>query len=266
MKTQKSAKATRLVTVGAILSMMAAVVAQAGTAQAATPSIIISEVSPWGSTNGLGYTADWFEVTNTGATAVDITGWKMDDNSNGVPATAEVALNGISTIAAGQSVIFIEVPVTAPVTDPNVTMTNFKNTWFGASVPAGFSIGYYTGSGVGLSTTADAVNLFDASGSRVTGVQFGVSVAVAPFTSFDNTAGAGSATTPLPTIGTQSSLGINGAFKATNDANEIGSPGIYVNGSGPTVPQFPAPGAVGIAVGAAVAGVWLVRRRHITVG
>ena len=26
--------------------------------------------------------ADWFEVTNTGTTAVDITGWKMDDNSN----------------------------------------------------------------------------------------------------------------------------------------------------------------------------------------
>ena len=40
---------------------------------------------------------------------------------------------------------------------------------------AGFTIGTYTGGGVGLSTGGDAVNLFDASGKRVTGVSFGIS-------------------------------------------------------------------------------------------
>ena len=52
-------------------------------------------------------------------------------------------------------------------------------------MPIGFTIGSYTGSGVGLSTGGDAVNLFDASGAGVTGIAFGT--ATAGF-SFDNTA------------------------------------------------------------------------------
>ena len=46
------------------------------------PSVFISEVHPSGSGN-TSYSADWFEVTNNGTTAVTITGWQMDDNSNG---------------------------------------------------------------------------------------------------------------------------------------------------------------------------------------
>ena len=52
-------------------------------------------------------------------------------------------------------------------------------------------IGHYGGSGVGLSTGGDAVNLFDANGNRVTGIAFGASPSAAPFASFDNTAGVG---------------------------------------------------------------------------
>src|SRR6476646_157554 len=55
-------------------------------------AVIISEVDPSGS--GRSYAADWFEVTNTGTSDVNLTGWKMDDNSNGSPASAEVALHG----------------------------------------------------------------------------------------------------------------------------------------------------------------------------
>ncbi|HOS45355.1 MAG TPA: lamin tail domain-containing protein, partial [Paludibacter sp.] len=33
------------------------------------------------SQSGTGGTEDWFELTNFGTTSVDITGWKMDDNS-----------------------------------------------------------------------------------------------------------------------------------------------------------------------------------------
>src|SRR5204863_852823 len=43
--------------------------------------LIISEVAPWGSGNSP-YAVDWIEITNTGATAQTITGWKIDDNSN----------------------------------------------------------------------------------------------------------------------------------------------------------------------------------------
>src|SRR5437762_4302963 len=69
--------------------------------------VFISEINPSGSGSTSGYAADWFEVTNAGPGAVNISGWNMDDNSNGVPASAEVFLSGISSIAEGESVIFL---------------------------------------------------------------------------------------------------------------------------------------------------------------
>ena len=47
------------------------------------------------------YTGDWFELTNTGGAAVDIAGWKMDDNSDS--SGLAVALNGVTSIPAGRS-------------------------------------------------------------------------------------------------------------------------------------------------------------------
>lgn len=202
-----------------ILTLLLAFVnpAPAGVSAAATPSVFISEVHPAGSGNG-SYKADWFEVTNTGTAAVDITGWKMDDSSNAF-ATA-VALNGVTSIPAGGSVVFIE--NTTPV-DINAFLT----AWFGTNVPSGFTVGTYGGSGVGLGTGGDAVNLFDASGARVTGVSFGAATANA---TFDNTIGAGGATLPLPTIATSSVAGVNGAFRSFDGA-ETGSPGRRINAS-----------------------------------
>src|SRR5262249_12323945 len=67
--------------------------------------MIISEVAPWASGNAP-YAADWFELTNTGPAAVDLTGWKMDDNSNS--AGSAVPLLGISSLPAGKSAVFFE--------------------------------------------------------------------------------------------------------------------------------------------------------------
>ncbi len=183
------------------------------------PSVIISEVTPWSSGNSP-YAADWFEVTNTGTSAVDITGWKIDDNSNSFGSS--VALNGVTSIAPRQSVVFIEGDAS--------TASAFKTAWFGSNVPSGFTIGTYSGSGVGLSTGGDEVNLFDASGNRITGVSFGTSTTGL---TFDNTVGLGSTTLPLPTLSTLSTTGVNGAFLAA-DGLETGSPGTIV-----TVNQAP---------------------------
>lgn len=184
----------------------AALLSAVGTAHAA---IIISEVDAAGSAGATTYSADWFELTNTGNAAVDITGWRMDDNSNSY--NASVALNGVSSIAAGQSVVFIEGDAT--------TAANFKAQWFGANVPVGFTIGYYSGSGVGLSQTADAVNIFDASVNHtiVANVAFG---ATSLGRTLDNSAGLNNVT-----ISTLSSVGVNGAFTSANGV-EIGSPGV----------------------------------------
>ena len=134
----------------------------------------------------------------------------MDDSSNG---TAKVALTGITSIAAGESVIFTE----------NAATAAFLNTWFGVSAPVGLQIGNYTGAGVGLSTGGDAVNIYNsvADGSLLqVNVTFGASDAVAPYQTFDNAAGLNNAA-----ISTLSVAGVNGAFIALNDINEIGSPG-----------------------------------------
>src|SRR4051812_36455368 len=64
-----------------------------GVAASAHGALVITEVM---SSSGTGGTSDWFEVTNTGPAAVDITGYKMDDNSFGNPSTAPVPLSGIT--------------------------------------------------------------------------------------------------------------------------------------------------------------------------
>ncbi len=173
-------------------------------------SIFITEVAPWSSGNST-VAADWFELTNTGTSAVDITGWKIDDNSNAFANAA--TLNGITTIGAGESVIFIE---------GATTNTNFRPNWFGTNQPAGLQIGSYSGAGLGLSTAGDAVNIYNASGVLQANVVFGASPAAAPFTTFNNAALANNAT-----ISTASAVGTNGAVSVTNTlgAIEIGSPG-----------------------------------------
>jgi uncharacterized protein YjiK len=188
-------------------------------ASPAPGSIIISEVAPWGSSNSAPVSVDWFEITNNGTTAVDITGWKTDDNSNSF--TVAAAMSGVTSIAPGESVVFLE------TTDLAGKSAAFKTLWFGANPPAGLKFGAYAGSGVGLSSAGDAVNLFDISGNRITGVNFGAS-STGTFYSFDNKAGLGTTTTPLPNLTILSAIGVNGAFAAANDALEVGSPGTTV--------------------------------------
>ncbi len=206
----------------------------------AQADVIVSEVAPWSSGNSLLLLADWFEVTNTSASAVNITGWKFDDNSNSFGSA--VALNGITSIAAGESVIFIESAA------PSTAVANFISLWFGASAPAGLQIGTYTGSGVGLSTAGDAVNIFDAAGVLQANVSFGASPTTAPFATFNNAAGLTGA------ISSFSALGVNGAFVAANDAAEIGSPGSIA-----AVPEAGSLAMMALGV-AALAGLRRVRR------
>lgn len=173
----------------------------------ANAAIAITEVAPWGSGDAP-YASDWFELTNTGATDIDISGWKVDDSSNSF--TAAVALKGLTNIAAGQSVIFIESALGAAI-------PSFKSTWFGSNTAP--LVGYYSGSGIGLSTGGDAVNIFNAAGVRQANVSFLASDNISPFQTFDNSSGNNGVISQLSVVG------VNGAFVAANDALEIGSPG-----------------------------------------
>ena len=181
-------------------------------AHAAMADIVISEVDPSGSGNAA-YGADWFELTNTGTTAVSIAGWKMDDNSNSF--ASAVALRGATSIAAGQSIVFLE--GTASGTTDSTIDANFTAAWFAAK-PAGLTLANYGGSGVGLSTSGDSVNIFNSSGTLITRVDFGAASSTGG--TFDNTAGLNNVT-----LATVSAVGVNGAF-ASLAGGEIGSPGI----------------------------------------
>jgi hypothetical protein len=193
------------------LALAAAATLLSAGATVAQAQVRITEVAPWGSSTSapvIPYATDWFELTNFGSTAVSISGWKMDDNSNSF--ASSVALTGISSIAAGQSVIFTE----------NAATAAFLNTWFGGSSPAGLQIGNYTGTGVGLGQGGDAVNIYNASGVLQANVVFGAADATSPYQTFDNAAGLNNTTLTQLSV-----AGVNGAFVAANDVAEIGSPG-----------------------------------------
>jgi hypothetical protein len=200
---------------GLVALILSTVVSQA---QAA---IIISEVAPWSSGDSV-VGADWFELTNTGSSAVSISGWKVDDSSNSF--SSALALLGITSINAGQSVVFIEGNAS--------TAATFVSTWFGTSAPADFAIGYYSGSGIGLSTSGDAVNIYNAAGVLQANVTFGASDSTSPFQTFDNAAGLNNTA-----ISQLSVAGVNGAFVAANSTTEIGSPGSIANVVTTPVPE-----------------------------
>jgi len=172
------------------------------------------------SSSGTGGTGDWIEVTNLGSTAVDITGWKVDDNTFNFSLAVE--LTGVTTIPAGKSVIFIE--SAAPTTD----ITNFKSFW-GSSMNT-ISVGSYTGSGVGFSPTTDGVVLFNALGVEITSrVSFSAATAGKSFYFSYNADGSPVDNAVVSALGT-----INGTvsnqvtIKSSSAIGDIGSPGTAI--------------------------------------
>jgi hypothetical protein len=230
----------------------------------ASAAIVITEVDPYGSNGSDGYSEDWFELTNTGTSAVSIAGWSMVDNhaasNTGTPyatgATISIAnltggnatfgaalltLAGANqSIGAGQSAIFLE--SSASGSNSSTIIGNFETAWFGAQAPANLLVGTYDdGTNYGLSQTADMVNIFSGSAtnsSLVASVAFGADGGT-PVSTFDNAAGLNNATLTQKSV-----AGINGAFVSANGL-EVGSPG--------TTGVVPLPGTLGLLLSGLVA-------------
>ena len=125
----------------------------------ATFDLQITEIWP-GQGGGNDVTDDWFEITNFGDMAWEASthgGLWFDDESMAVteidgdtnlPEQQAVPLEGITTIAAGESVIFVE--------GDSEDKETFETVW-GAVVSLP-QVGYHDGSG--LSGNGDAVTLF----------------------------------------------------------------------------------------------------------
>ena len=214
-----------------LLSIAAAAIA----ANVSVANIRITEVMS--SSNGGGTpTPDFFEITNYGSSAVTLTGWKMDDNSFAIGSA--VALSGITTIGAGETVVFIESAAGAAV-------SSFRSFWGGL---AGVQVGYYSGSGVSLSSNGDSVVLFNSGNTEVTRVSFGAATSGSTFFwGYDAASGVvdSSYNGLVSTVGT---IGSQVTFQSSGDTGSLG-----------TAINAPAPGAVALL---GVAGLLNGRRRR----
>jgi hypothetical protein len=115
-----------------------------------TPTVLITEVN----SNAVG--GDFFELFNYGATEIDLSGWKWDDDSAN-PASGATFPPG-TKIAAGQRIV---------VLTESIDAASFKTAWGGLT---GVTVvtAATAPSGLGLGGSGDAVVLFDASGRTIT--------------------------------------------------------------------------------------------------
>jgi MYXO-CTERM domain-containing protein len=177
-----------------------------------------------------GAEGEYVEFTNTGASAVDLTGWSYDDDSR-LPGGFD--LSGFGVVGAGESVVITESDAEA-----------FRTAW-GLSASVGILGGYTNNLG-----RADEINIFDSNGDLIDRLTYGDQVFVGSIRTQEVSGNV------LP-----SALGQNDVFgwvlSASGDVygsvlsanGDLGNPGTWV----------PAPGAMALLGLGAMAG---VRRRR----
>jgi hypothetical protein len=246
-------------------------------AASASATSVITEVDPFGSNGSDGYSEDWFELTNTGTSAVSIAGWSMVDNhaasnsSSPYSAGATISIGNLTggnatfgaalltlagssqSLGAGQSAVFLESSTSA--SGSSALFSSFETAWFGTHVPANLLLGTYndgSGGNYGLSQTADMVNVFSGSAtssSLVASVAFGADSGT-PIATFDNAAGLNNTTLTQKSV-----AGVNGAFLSASGL-EVGSPG--------TVGPVPLPGTLGLLMsGLGALGVAVISLKRV---
>lgn len=117
------------------------------TAAAAHGQVRITE---WAYAAGTG---EYFELTNTGATAVDMTGWSYDDDSN-TPGSFDLSSFGL--IAAGESIVVTE-----------AVAADFRAAW---GLPGNIRI---LGGNTNNLSRNDIINIYDATTAQVDRLAFG---------------------------------------------------------------------------------------------
>jgi autotransporter-associated beta strand protein len=190
--------------------------------------IRITEVMSSSNTLG-GSGMDWWEITNYGSAPVDITGWKMDDNSfsfgNAVPITPFSTTGGPawSLIDPGESVVFME------SSSGSTAVPQFQALWnlgSGTGNVRNPKLGTFAGSGASLSSGGDGVIIFDALGAEVNRVSFGAATTGFSFYwSYDSAGVLGSS--PAGTLSNATDPPAYTVTASSGQAN-TGSPGIAV--------------------------------------
>ena len=216
------------------LVALLALTAWTGSVHANGITVRITEVM---SSSGDGGTNDWFEITNYGTTAVDITGWRMDDNSFAFGSSFALVPYTLgpgpawTLLGPGESAVMLETSA------PSTAVPAFQTFWNLGDQPSNVrnpKIATYTGSGVSFGSGGDGVVVFNATGTEVTPrVSFGAATAGSSFYwSYD---AAGQMATPAG--GVVSTVGVADGYSSNGTPTNIGSPGIAVLAA-PTVNRY----------------------------
>ena len=168
----------------------------------ANADLVITEIMS--DSNHSGTNGDWWELTNTGLTPIDLTDYSWDDDHAGVGQN----VFGNITIASGQSIIIIN--------HTSGDVATWKLNW---SLDAGTSV-YgldYFGSSFSSLGSADGVFLYNSAGSLVTSVTYP-----------SRTDGISNEWDTAGTYLGFSVTGENGATLSSNVSPDIASPGYAV--------------------------------------
>lgn len=178
------------------------------------PNLVITEVMS-SEAGGVAGHQDWWELSNLDTFAVNLRGYRFDDDSASLSAAYRIT-NDV-TIVPGESIVFVE----------NMTSEAFREWWGPQNFRSGFQVLTYVGSGLGLSAASDAINVWNAAANTNTD-----KIAGAVF--FTATRGVSFGYDPAgQAFGALSVPNVNGAFVASVNG-DLGSPGVIVN-----QPRFP---------------------------
>jgi hypothetical protein len=158
-------------------------------------------------------------LSNLDDFTVDLSGYRFDDGS--AMLAAAVAFTNQFSIAPGESIVFVE----------SMTVEQFRQWWGAANLKTNLQIIPYSGSGLGLSSLGDAINVWNSGAiedfDTISSEVFSTATNGVSFR-FDPEAGVS---------GDLSQEGLDGAFRAPENG-DIGSPGYTRNPPEPRILKF----------------------------
>jgi len=214
-------------------------------AASASAQLVITEAMTNSSHPGGAANGDWWELTNTGASTIDLTGYYWDDDG---PSGNDGALFPSIDILAGQSLVIVD--------ENSSNVADFVTAWGGGFTA--ISAADFTGPDPfsGLSASGDQIQLWDADPNA------GPANLVAEVLDTGNQSSPNAGFTFAwdqsgNSLG-RSADGVDGAFVAPGNGDggvgtDVGSPGFAA---------VPEPGFYGALVGLLALGFAVVRRRR----
>ncbi len=200
------------------------------------PKLSITEIMPVQNTNG-GFRGhnDWFELTNFGQEAADLTGYRFDDSS--ATLAAAITFTNQLSIAPGESIVFVE----------NMTPEAFRDWWGPGNFKSSQQIVTYRGAGLSLSSLGDAINLWNSGATQ----DFDTVASEVYSTATNGVSFTYNLETQI--FGDRSVEGEAGAWTSYENG-DIGSPGAIRNPSNPRILRFSSKSGKDQLVWTAIAG------------